>query len=839
MQEFKSVHLKPTKKPFPLSLGRILAALHIATVISGCSPESNRVRLLEQAQRDFEAGLYDNARIEYLNVLQLDPQNATAIEQLGLIWYGEGAPLQALPFLLRVREIAPDNLDLRTKLGLVLVSLGEVSEARKEAVAILERPPIHDEAVILLADTSRTPQEIDETEQRLKNFAEPDRASLHLASASLFVRKGDLTSAEGEVQRALALDRKLPSAHLAMAGLLGLRNNSVQVGRELETAAELSPLRSAARLKYAEFKANIGAGGEATATLKEITRQAPDYLPAWGCLAKIAYTDKKYDESLAFLDNIFNRDPSNLEGRLLQSEIWLAKGEVKLALEGLDRLNSIYPNVSVAEYQLARAYLQNNNPVQAIVALNRAITLNPDYVEAILLLGDVNLSAGDNRPVIASMKSLLKKHPGQTQAQVLLAAAYQSLGQLDDAAAIFRELIRVSPESARSYIGLGLILRDQGKMAEARTAFEKAQELAPENLAVVQQLLDLDILSRDFSSASQRVSRQLEKAPRSADAHFFEGKVYAAQGDWDRAEASLLKTLELDPSYSSAYDLLISTYVASNRLTLAIDQINALLSKDPNNARLLMLSGLIYDKSNRFSQAQDAYEKLLSLRSDFAPALNNLAYLYSERLNELDKAYDLARKARALRPDDAATADTLGWILYRRADFDQALVLLKESATKLPKVPEVQFHLGMAYYMMGQIQAARKALRQAADAQSDFPGKQDAAHRLALLGDGSGKLPELRIDELEAILQQQPGDIVACLRLGEACEKQGEFAKAAAAYEKAINVNPRLFPAVAKLAKLYAGPLEDKDKAAEFTRKARQLAPNDPEAAPVAQDSSL
>ncbi len=811
----------------------------IAVVVGGCSSKTNKFRLLEQAQRDFEAGQYDNARIEYSNVLRADPQNATAIQQLGVIWFEEGSPLGALPFLLRVREVAPGNLDARTKLGMVFVSLGEVSEARKEAAAILEQSPIHDEAIILLADTARTPQEINGTEQRLQKFTERDRASFHLASASLSIRKGDLASAEGSIQQALALDRKLPSAHLAMAGLLLLRKNSVQAGEELKTAAELSPIRSAARLKYAEFKASTGAVDEATAMLKEITRRAPDYLPAWGCLAKFAYTKKSYDESLAFLENIFNRDPLSLEGRLLQSEIWLAKGEVNLALEGLDRLTRTYPNVPVAKYQLARAYLQNDNPVQAVVALNRALTLNPDYVEAILLMGEANLRAGDPRSVIASMKSLLKGHPSQTQAQVLLAAAYQSLGQLDDAAAIFRELIRVSPESARFYIGLGLILREQGKVPEARTAFEKAQGLEPENLTALQQLVELDIWSQDFNSASQRVVRQFQKTPRSAEAHFFEGKIYAAQGDWDRAEAALLKTLELDPDYSSAHDLLISTYIATNKLTQAIGQLNSLLSKDPNNARLLMLSGLIHDKSNDFPHAQEAYERILSLRPDFVPALNNLAYLYAERLNQLDKAYDLARKARALKPEDAATADTLGWILYKRADFDGALALLKESAAKLPNVPEIQFHLGMACYMMGQIEAARTALRQAADAQSDFPGKRDLERRLALLEDGSGKLTKPSRDELETILLQQPEDIVARLRLGETYERQGEFAKAAAAYEKAVNVNPRLIPALVKLARLYAGPLNDKDKAAEFASKARQFAPNHPQAPVISEGPSL
>jgi tetratricopeptide (TPR) repeat protein len=237
--------------------------------------------------------------------------------------------------------------------------------------------------------------------------------------------------------------------------------------------------------------------------------------------------------------------------------------------------------------------------------------------------------------------------------------------------------------------------------------------------------------------------------------------------------------------------------------------------------------------------AQEAYERLLSLRPDFVPALNNLAYLYAERLNQLDKAYDLARKARALKPEDAATADTFGWILYKKGDFERALTLLKESASKLPNMPEIQFHLGMACYMMGQIEAARTALRQAADAQSDFPGRRDLERRLAVLEDGSGKLTKPSRDELETILLRQPGDIVALLRLGETYEREGEFAKAASAYEKAVEVNPSLFPAFVKLAKLYAGPLGNREKAAEFGRKARILAPDDPQAAAISAGPGL
>ncbi len=87
---------------------------------------------------------------------------------------------------------------------------------------------------------------------------------------------------------------------------------------------------------------------------------------------------------------------------------------------------------------------------------------------------------------------------------------------------------------------------------------------------------------------------------------------------------------------------------------------------------------------------------------------------------------------------------------------------------------------------------------------------------------------ELSSEDLETILSQQPDDLVTRMLLGESYEKQGDFGKAAATYQEAIKLNPKLLSATAKLAQLHAGPLQASDKALEFARKARELAPNDP-----------
>ena len=498
------------KRLFP----RALAAILVACVAVGCSSEGKKSGFLKRADRYFESGEYDKAKIEYLNLLRADPRNVTAIRKLGVIWYEQGAPLNAGPFLLAARELAPDDVEARTKLALVFMSVGQFAEARKEAIAILDRSPSHNEAMLILVDASRNQRELDDAEQRLRGLNAGDKVGFHLASAGLALRKRDFASAVNEVNQALALDPNSVDAHLALAKISWSQNDLTKADQEFKTAADLAPARSAAPLLYAEFKARTGATDDARARLNAITDETPDSLPAWRLLAQIAFAEEKFDESLKLLENIALRDPSNIEARLLQAQVWMAKGDAKKALEILENLDVRFPKFPPIKYQLARAYLQENNTAQAVAVLNQAIAASPDYVEAILLLAEINLQGGDAQEVVTSMLGLLKKRPDLVQAQMLLAQAYQSLERIDDASALFREQIKASPQNPQPHLLLGLVLARQGKAEEARKAFETAQQLAPDSLLPVSQLIDLDIRNKDFEAALRRAQRTASKDPQ-------------------------------------------------------------------------------------------------------------------------------------------------------------------------------------------------------------------------------------------------------------------------------------------------------------------------------------
>ena len=810
---------------------RIVALTLTIFLVTACSKEARKASLLGEADNYFKAGNYDKAKLTYLNAIRLDPQNALAFERVGEMWLDDWAPLRAGPFLAKASELEPKNVQYRLRLASCYLAAEQFAAATKEALKVLEQVPDNGDAIVALAQAARSNEDIEAAVEQLKKFPNETSVFFHLASANLFLAKGNLAAAGDALRQALTIDPKSSAAHTTMGDLYVLQKDSKQAGEEYRKAAEIAPVRSIERLKYAAFKSANGETDEVKRVATEMTNEAPDYLPGWTLLAELALKDKKYDEALSLLENVFGRDPDYIDGRRLQSEVLLAKGDTKKAVELLEQLDQAHPDTPLLKYQLARTYLASNNINQAKLALDQAVAISPNYTDAIVLLAETNLRSGHGETAVEPLANLLKRSPDLKGAALLLAAAYGSLDRFDDAAAVLHNQAGLAPQDPQLQMALGLTFRHAKRNDEAREAFEKAAELAPDNLGPINLLVDLDLMDKHFDAAQQRIRRQFKKNPDSPAAHFFEGKILAAEEKWEAAEAELQKTLLLDSNFSAAYDLLVQSYLATNKLPQAVNELQTQLAKAPNNAAMLMTLALLHERMNDFPQARDAYERVLSINPNFVSALNNLAYLYTDRLNDLDRAYELARKARDLQGDDPAIADTLGWVLYKRGDYQQALAILQESAEKVPDSPEIQFHLGMTAYMMGQTDLARSALKKAASAAKDFPGKDESKRRLALLESGAGTSPELSISQLEAMAKEQPKDVVSQMRLGEAYEKEGAPEKAAAAFGQALKLNPKLTEAVTRLAQLYAGPLPNKEKALAYAKKARELAPDDPQIA--------
>src|SRR5262249_47362749 len=157
------------------------------------------------------------------------------------------------------------------------------------------------------------------------------------------------------------------------------------------------------------------------------------------------------------------------------------------------------------------------------------------------------------------------------------------------------------------------------------------------------------------------------------------------------------------------------------------------------------------------------FEKFIALSpsgQNTGVVLNDLAWLYSENLGDVNRAYELARRARELLPSDANAADTLGWVLSRRGDYARALPLLQESAAKLSEQPEVLFHLGVTHYMLGEEGPAKVNLQNALQLGREVAWRAEAQDRLDTLAIAPKQIDPRQVAELEKKLVSRPDDPV-------------------------------------------------------------------------------
>jgi tetratricopeptide (TPR) repeat protein len=268
-------------------------------------------------------GQYDDAIKQYELALKADPASAAIRLNLGLAYYKSARPAQAIPHLKRVVSADPEAKSAYLLLADCYLQTGQA----KDAAALL-RPREQmfgadlSFAYLLGSALVQTNETVDGQKYVDRVFGAGESAEAHLLMGSAHLARQDYPAARTELEQAVKLNPRLPTAHsLHGRALFALGD---------QEAAERA-FRKELELNVNDFEANLQLGN-------------------------IRKSAQKFAEAETYLERAMTIRPDDISGRRLLANLRLQTGRTEEAVTLLEGIVKDNPNLVDVHVQLATAY---------------------------------------------------------------------------------------------------------------------------------------------------------------------------------------------------------------------------------------------------------------------------------------------------------------------------------------------------------------------------------------------------------------------------------------------------------------------------------------------------
>jgi tetratricopeptide (TPR) repeat protein len=233
-------------------------------------------------------------------------------------------------------------------------------------------------------------------------------------------------------------------------------------------------------------------------------------------------------------------------------------------------------------FNLGLAYYKAARLEEATRALSRVLAARPDHKNALLLLANCHLSAGDNRKVIELLTPLQATHGRDRAFAYILGTALLREGDLERGQALVDVVLREG-ESAESHFLLGTAQLARGDAVAAAEEFRRALALNPE-LPSVNGLLGRSLSETSRTDeAAEYFRRELRLNPNDFDANLRLGMhLQKAEQDYGAALAHYERALRVRPGSPEARYQIGLAYMMTDRADEALAKIEGVVNDVPD-----------------------------------------------------------------------------------------------------------------------------------------------------------------------------------------------------------------------------------------------------------------
>ncbi|WP_196887654.1 tetratricopeptide repeat protein [Aureivirga sp. CE67] len=267
--------------------------------------------------------------------------------------------------------------------------------------------------------------------------------------------------------------------------------------------------------------------------------------------------NEKYEQAIRII--------SEYSGYQQNEHMTLKLGQIYNLQSQFDKAKDYFDQAINLDADLAEAYFErgtiviNTNPKNAIRNLEKALSLQPDYYEALLNLGIAYYNNSESTKAIEVFDKLISEKP-YDNAYYCRGNVYYSIKDYDQAKEDYlksESLLKISPSGSISaeyiYQNLGLVEKAKENYNEAIIYFDKSIEANPKFArAYMNKGLILLILNK-----VEEAGENLENSVNYSNGHdtqilFVYGVFVFNQEEFDEAEVYFEKVLKINPNHEQA-----------------------------------------------------------------------------------------------------------------------------------------------------------------------------------------------------------------------------------------------------------------------------------------------
>ncbi len=342
-------------------------------------------------------------------------------------------------------------------------------------------------------------------------------------------------------------------------------------------------------------------------------------------------------------------------------------------------------------YILGRGYLLEFQKLEnidaAIAAFKRAIKEEPNYAAAYAGLSEAYLKkynlTDDNKWVTLAIENCdkaLELNDQLAPVMVTRGLIYNETGRYSEAVEEFNKAIIIAPLNGDAYLNLALTYRSLNELTKAEDTYKKAIQVRPKYWGGYNSLGSFYYHHGRYAEAAGQFSKVIELTPNNTRGYAHLGAAYFALDRWEDAAAVFERSLVIEPSYRTYYNL-----------------------------------GTLYFFQQRFVKAAQMYKSALEFNDkDYKVwAVLGESYYWTPGQEELVnetyyKAIILAEKQLEVNPNNQNVLADLASYNARLGNRSKAHEWLNRIIKLGPADLEIQFRIGEAYEYLGERETALK-----------------------------------------------------------------------------------------------------------------------------------